>query len=322
MSGKIALACVCVSFGCLLNAGQGEGENGLKGLQVEGIEVLMQLEHVQLSFLVRDSAGNFIPNLSSEDFVLVENNRPQSIVALREQEVPISVVLMVDTSWSAGLFINRAVDTAVSFFQGLSKESSAIVLFSEEPTVAVDWHDPPTDLGSHLADVQPDGKTAIHDSIIWVCRNMFRDRSGKKLIIALTDGLDTISNSSFRQMMRILRDSGVTLYPILYTNHSIENYRRTLNNRRLRPNSKISPNFHNFIVLQNEFVDQSLRYGGRTIFTHGFEDLGLIYDRIIREMKSQYVMLYRSDSSDDSDRREVKVRTRRIPGKIFIDVTR
>ncbi len=322
MLRKIALAWVFVTFGSLLHAVQAESQDSRQGLQVESMEVQMQLEHVQLSFLVRDSAGNFIPNLTSEDFVLVENNRPQTIVALREQEVPISVVLMVDTSWSTGMFIHRAVDAAVSFFQGLSNESSAIVLFSEEPTLAVGWDDSPTDLSFQLTDVQPDGKTALHDSIIWVCQDIFQDRSGKKLIIVLTDGLDTISDSSFRQMMRIVRDSGVTLYPILYTNSVIENYRRTLSLRRLRPNSKVSQNFHNFILLQNEFVDQTMRYGGRTIFSHGFDDLGPIYERIIRDMKSQYVMLYRSDGVDDSRRRDVRVQTRRIPGKIFIDVTR
>ncbi len=75
-------------------------EKDQQEFEIENIQVLMELEHIQVSFLVRDSAGNFIRDLSMEDFVILENGQPQNIAVLKEQEVPISAVVMLDTSWS------------------------------------------------------------------------------------------------------------------------------------------------------------------------------------------------------------------------------
>ncbi|MGH9340437.1 MAG: VWA domain-containing protein [Acidobacteriota bacterium] len=300
-----------------------EHDPALSRVAIENVQVLMDLESIQVSFLVRDFQGNFIRNLSANDFVIVENGRQLPIMALREQEVPISAVVMVDTSYSLSHFLDNAVKTAVDFFKGLDKERSAFVLFSESPRVVLDWKDQTVDVSAALHNVEPDGKTALHDSVIWVAQNMFDQQSGKKAIILLTDGIDTVSQSSFKTMMATARDAGVALYPIIYTNEYIQNYREGLEGRRKRPNSNISRDFHRFIVAQNEFVDESLRYGGRVIFSRAFTDLNKIYTNIIHEMKSQYVMLYESSSTDgDIDNRDVKVYTDNIPGKIFIDITR
>lgn len=69
---------------------------------------------------------------------------------------------------------------------------------------------------------------------------------------------------------------------------------------------------------------ESLRHGGRVIFSDAFSDLDKIYRDIIHEMKSHYVMLYQSDEAGDSSQRSrnVEISTRRVPGKIFIDISR
>jgi VWFA-related protein len=292
-----------------------------RDLSVEQIEILMQLENIQLTFLVRDAEGNFIRNLSARDFVITENGKEQEIALLREQEVPISSVVLVDNSWSTSQFLARAAQVAVDFFKGLQPEASAFVLFSESPRIVIDWTQGAADLTSFLNEVRPNGKTALYDSVIWVSRNMFKDKSGKKLIVLLSDGIDTLSKSSFQDMMRVTREQGVILYPIIYTNQYIENYRRSLRLRPTRATRSVSLDFHNLILMQNRFIDQSLRYGGRTIFSNSFLDLENIYSNIIHEMKSQYVMLYQSNDLD-AERREVKVSTKKAPGRIYIEVSR
>ena len=76
--------------------------------QIENIQVTMELEHIQVSFLVRDSEGSFIRDLSMEDFVILENGKPQNIAVLKEQEVLISAVVMLDTSWSIENYLDDA----------------------------------------------------------------------------------------------------------------------------------------------------------------------------------------------------------------------
>ncbi|MBI4444567.1 MAG: VWA domain-containing protein [Acidobacteria bacterium] len=302
-------------------AEQDRSQRELDDLRIENIQILMQVEHIQLSFLVRDNQGRYIKNLKATDFLIQENGQEQKIALLKEQEVPINAVIMVDTSWSIGYFFDNAVRTAVDFFKGLEKEKSAFVLFSEECQPVLGWDDPPIDLGAYLHGMKPKGKTALYDSVIWVADNLFKDRGGKKLIILLTDGIDTKSSSSFEDMIEVTRHHGITLYPIIYTNEYIQNYRNGLDRTNtLGIRRRVSRDFHNLIILQNRFVDQTLRYGGRTIFSNAFADLRQIYMDIIHEMKSQYVMIYQTSFDDDKNRREVKVSTRKVPGKIFINI--
>ncbi len=289
--------------------------------QIENIQVLMELEHIQVSFLVRDSAGDFIRDLSMEDFVILENGQPQNIAVLKEQEVPISAVVMLDTSWSIENYIDDALGTALDFFGGLELEQAAFVSFSRTPRVILDWKEKPASLSSYFANLKTDGQTALYDSVIWVTQNVLKERSGKKLIILITDGIDTMSKANFEDMISEARQGGITVYPIIYTNRFIQRYRKKLGKRESPIGRSVSREFHKFIVLQNRFVDQTMRFGGRTIFSHEFKDLKKIYTDIIREMKSHYVMFYPSGSEDGESAREVKMYTRRVPGKIFIEVS-
>ena len=289
--------------------------------QIENIQVLMKLEHIQVSFLVRDSAGNFIRDLSMEDFVILENGQPQNIAVLKEQEIPISVVVMLDTSWSIENYLDSALGAALDFFGGLEQEQAAFVSFSGTPRVILDWEEKPASLSSYFSDLKTDGKTALYDSVIWVAENVLKERSGKKLIILITDGIDTMSKANFEDMISEARKKGITIYPIIYTNRFIQRYREKLGKRESPIGRSISREFHKFIVLQNRFVDQTMRFGGRTIFSQEFKDLKEIYTDIIREMKSHYVMFYQSGSEDRERAREVKMYTRRVPGKIFIEVS-
>ena len=279
----------------------------------------MALEHIRVTFLVRDDRGHLIRNLSKDDFVVLENGRPQNITLLEEQEVPINVAVMVDTSWSLQDLLKNAVDTALDFFRGLQNESAAVVRFSRTPELILDWDERPEDIHSLLSKVSSDGKTALYDSVIWVCRNVLKSRSGKKVVVLISDGIDTASRASFRDMIRVSRQEGITVYPIIYTNQFIQNYRHELGDREAPVRSNISRAFHRFVVGQNRFLEQTRRYGGRTIFSDSFLDLRQIYADIIEEMKSHYVLYYQSDARSEDKSREVRMFTRRIPGRIFVE---
>lgn len=314
-----------ILFVCVMALSSPEGwaqNSSIDATRVDDLQIQVHLEYAQLTFLVRDGNGRLIPGLEPNDFVIEENQVPREIVALRQQEVPISAVVMVDTSWSMASFMEKAVQTGHEFFQGLSNEQAAFVRFSDRTSVVLDWGENQEELTLRLSDVQSDGKTALHDSVAWVADEMLGDRSGKKVVILISDGIDTISQQSFEMMMNTLRSNGISLYAIIYTNPELDRFRSMLRSRGSKLVDQVSRDFQTFLVRQNEFLEESLRFGGRTIFSRGFDDLERIYQDIVDEMKSQYVMLYRSEVVDEDEIRNVEVQTTRVPGKIFIDVTR
>ncbi len=314
-------ALVVVLSGALIGAPAQDRKSSLDDVTVENVQVQIQLEYVQLSFLVRDSEGNLIRNLAREDFSLSENGKPVRIVALKEEEVPITVALMVDTSWSMGSYLENAINAGLRFLAGLEQERSTFVLFSEEPRVILDWGEKSFGLSSYLKDAPTDGKTSLYDSVIQVVSERLQDESGKKLIILITDGIDTKSDATLEDMMQATREAGITLYPIIYSNAFLQDYRRRLSSGTSQPSQTVSLAFHTFMLAQNEFLERSMRWGGRTIFSERFADLKDVYGDIISEMKSHYSLSYQPDVGSGRDRK-IKISTRRMSGRIFIEVSR
>ena len=312
---------VVVLSGALIGAPAQDRKRSLDDVTVENVQVQIQLEYVQLSFLVRDSEGNLIRNLAREDFSLSENGKPVRIVALKEEEVPITVALMVDTSWSMGSYLENAINAGLRFLAGLEQERSTFVLFSEEPRVILDWEESSFGLSSYLKDAPTDGKTSLYDSVIQVVSERLQDEGGKKLIILITDGIDTKSDATLEDMMQATREAGITLYPIIYSNAFLQDYRRRLSSGTSQPSQTVSLAFHTFMLAQNEFLERSMRLGGRTIFSERFADLKDVYGDIISEMKSHYSLSYQPDVGSGRDRK-IKISTRRMSGRIFIDVSR
>jgi hypothetical protein len=89
-------------------------------LAVEQVQVLMELETIQLKFLVRDSEGSFMPNLTAQDLTVIENGQEQNIALLKEQQVPIRTVVMVDNSYSTSQFL-------ASFHRGQSLRRCVLI---------------------------------------------------------------------------------------------------------------------------------------------------------------------------------------------------
>ena len=283
------------------------------------VYVFMELDYIQLSFLVRDADGNFVDDLSVDDFALFENGKRQRIASLEQEEVPISAVILVDTSYSIRPFLHKAVKTALELFRNLESEHTAIAVFSGAPKLILDWEEMPLHLDSRLNGVRADGQTTLYDSVIWAAESLFQGQSRKRLIVPVTDGIDTASRSTFEDMMGATREHGVILYPIIYTNEVIQRYRHRLRRDGFLQTG-VSKEFHKLVAAQNQFVDESMRYGGRTIFSDRFSDLETIYSDIVREMKSHYIMLYESDPDAEGEARDLEVRTNEGPGRVFIEV--
>lgn len=292
-----------------------EPASGLKPI----VEVTIKDVQLQLAFLVRDDKGNYINDLAASDFQVFENGKSCPVVSLEEEEVPINAVVMVDTSVSLGTHLANEIRTAVGFFRSLENESSAFLLFSETPRLILNWDDPEEDLSALLKETRPAGRTALHDSVIWACANLLKNRAGKKLIVLLTDGIDTVSSASFEEMIRATHQHGVVLYPIFYTNQYIERFRKMTTEGDLLENPKISKHFYDMLTRQNGFTKQTLRWGGRAIFSEHFADLTNIYADIVREMKSQYMLLYDSGNGEPQDERDINIIAKNGSGKVVVN---
>jgi VWFA-related protein len=285
-------------------------------ISVEDLQI--KIESVQLLFLVRDGNGNLIQNLRTSDFQLTENGEERPIAVTQQKDVPINACIVVDTSWSIGSMLDNVVKTASEFFSGLTHDRTSVVFFSEHPRVVADWS-----MGMNqepFRNVKLEGRTALYDSLLWIMNSHFKDVAGKKLILLITDGIDNMSRASVQDMFQTAHDRGIVVYAIIYTNPVIESLRHRLLGGKV--SNGVSPALQKMIQAQNTFIDKTLRYGGRTIFSNAFADMHNIYQRVIDETKSQYVLSFPTPR-EEINKRDIKFLIRpEIPGRILVQISR
>ncbi|HEY2931361.1 MAG TPA: VWA domain-containing protein [Acidobacteriota bacterium] len=283
-------------------------------ISVEDMKI--RIESMQLMFLVRDGNGNLIQNLKASDFQLTENGEVKQISVVQQRDIPLNACIMVDTSWSIGWLVDNVVKTASQFFQGLTKDKTSVVYFSERPRVVRDWSTQIDDVP--FRNVKLEGRTALYDSLLWVMNQHFKDVYGKKLVFLITDGIDNASRASIQEVFKTAREKGIVVYAIMYTNPVIQNLRqRLLVGKSIRG---ISKPLERIITLQNAFIESTLRHGGRTIFSNSFADMENVYRGVVDETKSQYVLTF-PIPKQEVDTRDIRfVIKPEIPGRILVQV--
>ena len=130
-----------------------------------------------------------------------------------------------------------------------------------------------------------------------------------------------MSTAVLEDMMRATRQSGITLYSVMNSNRFLAKYRQRLSRPDFRRPEGVSLDFHNLMLQQTQFATQSMRFGGRTIFSRRFADLKEIYTDIIDEMRNYYVLFYRSDFFFEIEDRKIRLNTRKKTGNIFIEIS-
>ena len=106
-------------------AALGSGLTTLRGSQ-EAIEPTFtaSVKIVDVLASVRNKSGQIVNNLTKDDFVLLENGRPQEIRYFsRESDLPLAVGLLIDTSMSQEKVLNAERGAILRFLDQVLRET-------------------------------------------------------------------------------------------------------------------------------------------------------------------------------------------------------
>ena len=185
---------------------------------------------VPLDVCVRDANGRFLPDLSADDFLVLEDGKPQQVsFLLPADEVPLSAVLLIDMSHSMyGPKLNRALEAARQFAAWLDPDDHLeIIAFNHRATTLHRFNDDParvhgtltSAMGAALASIGSTGSTALYDALLLATNDLGRKRQTgvpetRDVIIVLSDGEDTSSRVGFEEVLPVVRRSGVLVYSV------------------------------------------------------------------------------------------------------------
>jgi Ca-activated chloride channel family protein len=258
------------------------------------------LDVVNVTVTVRDSSGHLILDLRPEDFVVLEDGRPQAIQLFgravdpgHDETLALDLGLLMDTSQSMLQELKLSQEAATRFLQAIPRARELITIFFDQD-IRLSRYDSENQQGlfDRIAQAKGGGNTALYDAIA-VYLSRVAGGTGRKVLVVFTDGEDSTSALSVTELIRLVRSSAVTIYPIAFTGSMATGSPEALRSR-------------GFL---NEIADLT---GGQVFRPAASRDLAGIYQKILEELSGQYVLGFASDNARrDGKYRRLKVQVRR-----------
>lgn len=193
----------------------------------EGDVVRVDTQLVSVAAVVTDSTGRPLSGLRPENFRLIEDGQAQTIANFGTAETPFEIALLLDTSGSTRDDVALIRSAANSFIEALRPgDRVGIVAFNQTQTgsqgiAAVEVLSPLTDdreqLRAAIENLGASQGTPYYDALERVAENIFREPArdemrGRRAVVALTDGVDSSSNSDFGTAKMKLVRGGIATY--------------------------------------------------------------------------------------------------------------
>jgi VWFA-related protein len=213
-SGAIAGAALAVLVGgATLSGQQDRGQSSDQG----SFRFKSGIELINVTATVTDASGRFVPGLRQEDFVVYEDEERQTVTHFSGERVPVSLGIVLDTSGSMeGEKLQAAKSALNRFLYDLLDRDDEVFLyrFDDDPQLLQGWTTDRQALSRAMNRMRADGATAMYDAVAEAVPLASSGRHQKKAIVLISDGNDTSSHTSIRELKQLIRESEVLVYAI------------------------------------------------------------------------------------------------------------
>jgi len=171
---------------------------------------------VSLNVSVFDQEGRVVKGLPQSAFTVFEDKQKQEIKVFRQEDVPISLGLVIDASASMFNKKERVNLAALAMVKASNPEDEVFIIsFSEDAFVTQDFTSDVKRLESSLRKSESKGETAMRDALT-VGLDHLRSHAGKdkKVLLVITDGEDNSSVQNQENLVRAAHLTNVIIYGI------------------------------------------------------------------------------------------------------------
>lgn len=254
---------------------------------------------VNVLVTVKDAAGVPIGGMSEDEFTILDNGEPREIrVFERRTDRPLSIVMLVDASLSTGIQLQYEKSSGKRFAENLFGEGShpddrmAVMKFSEGVELLSDFTRSEKRIARGLDRLKAETGTSLYDGILLASEEL-ENRSGRHVIILITDGGDTTSYSTYRQALEAAHAADAVIYALTVLPVKADAGRNVGGERTLE------------LFARNT--------GGASFVEVGEEALNRAFDEILENLRTQYLLgYYPPEHTDPKTRfRSIEVRVDR-----------
>jgi VWFA-related protein len=262
---------------------------------------------VNVLAVVREHKGRIVNDLSKEDFILEENEKPQPIKYFYHQaDMPLILGLLIDTSISQRRLIEREKQASIQFLdEVLRPERDQVFLarFDYEPSITQDLTNSNEVLKDALnnlripplrveegpfRNLELGNGTTLFDSVVLASQKVLRKQEGRKAIILISDGGDNASIHKLEEAIESAQRADTLIYAIRYYD----------------PDAVLKHAGKKSLQALSE------QTGGRMFEISKKESLETIFKKIREELRNQYCLGYSLPQTGIPGFRRIRVRTK------------
>jgi len=245
----------------------------------ERTRIILDVTRVNMLFTVTDKKGRFVTDLDRDDFLVLENKKPQTIAEFTaETDLPLRLGILIDTSNSIRDRFKFEQEAASSFIRSVvhrGHDKAMVVSFDTSTELVADLIDDTDKLEAAVRSLRAGGGTALYDALYFACRDkLSKDQPRHKFrraIVIVSDGDDNQSQVSRDQALEMAQKADVVIYSIS-TNIS---HAETDGDKVLK-----------YLTAET---------GGQAFFPFKVEDLEQSFENIANELRHQYNIFYRPE---------------------------
>jgi VWFA-related protein len=247
----------------------------------------VNVQVVAVDAVVRNSDGDLIRNLDKDAFTLKVDGKPTGIRYFnRDNDLPLTIGLMVDTSESQSVYFDEEALSSENFLTNIltnPKDRALVVRFDTRILLLQKMTSRLTELHNALRQLDylnsensaVHGSTLLYDAIASVSKSVVSDEPGRRALVILTDGEDNGSRAALSDAIRQAQLAGVAIYSVLYTREMIGGTRYPV---------AVGGRVSGITVMQQI----SKATGGRAFIVGAGTPIAEIYTEIEQDLRSQY----------------------------------
>ena len=239
----------------------------------------LDVKVVLIPVTVTDSLDRPVTTLTKSSFRILEDGVEQQITSFSQEDGPISLGLLFDTSGSMNNRIAASVEALRLLFQTtIPGDEFFAIQFADQARLLCDFTTEPEEIQRRLGYVQAKGWTALLDAIALGAHQMRKAANHAKVLLILSDGNDNNSRFSESEIRSLIIERDLRVYGIGL--------------------------FHRPRLLQ-QLAEQS---GGNVLLAENLNQLPGVVERLSREIRYQYLLGYSSTNAiNDGKYRRVKI---------------
>ena len=239
---------------------------------------------VRLRLTVLDSHGQPIRGLTSADFTVVEDGKPQTISLATTEEPPEFYGLAIDTSGSVRPIFNSVITTSRQIVEKLRADDQALLvrfISSDKIETIQDFTSSRRRLRDGIDTLYIEGgQSAVVDAVYVTAKRLasykFPNRSARRIMLLLSDGEDRASYYTMEQVLGLVRSMDIQIFAISLTNDNAGNL-----NQNLPPRS---------VDLLKKVTSET---GGTVFFPKSTAELAASVNAVFDFVRNEYTVEYR-----------------------------